>query len=116
MGKQKNLGEFEILVLAALIRLGTDAYGVTIRREIEERANRTVSIGALYSTLARMEEKGYIGSHVGEATPERGGRAKRYYTIKAEGRAQLEKSAQALSSMLKGINLWPETLMTFPRS
>ena len=80
MGKQKNLGEFEILVLAALIRLGADAYGVTIRREIEERANRSVSIGALYSTLARMEEKGYIGSRVGEATPERGGRAKTIIT------------------------------------
>ncbi len=112
MRKPKNLGEFEILVLAALVRLGADAYGVTIRREIEERTGRAVSVGALYSTLARLEEKGYVASRIGEATAERGGRAKRHYMIKAEGRAQLEKSIFALGAMLKGIKPWPESLTT----
>ena len=110
MSKAKNLGEFEILVLAALVRLGTDAYGVTIRQEIETRAGRTVSIGALYSTLSRLEEKNYVSSHMGAATPERGGRAKRHYVIKAQGQAQLEKSIFALGKMLKGIKPWPEKL------
>jgi PadR family transcriptional regulator len=112
MSRTKNLGEFEILVLAALIRQGPDAYGVTIRKEIEERAARSVSIGALYSTLSRLEEKGYVASRVGEATRERGGRAKRHYVIKAQGQAQLEKSARALGSMLKGLDPWPKTLKT----
>lgn len=115
MSKSKNLGEFEILVLAALVRLGTDAYGVTIRREIDERTGRSVSVGALYSTLSRLEEKNYVASRMGEATPERGGRAKRHYVIKAEGQAQLEKSIFALSKMLKGIKPWPETLKNSAR-
>ncbi len=106
----KNLGEFEILVLAALVRLGADAYGVTIRREIEDRTGRAVSVGALYSTLARLEEKGYVGSRIGAATAERGGRAKRHYVIKAEGQAQLQRSATALGAMLKGVSPWPEIL------
>jgi len=110
MRKQKNLGEFEMLVLAALVRLGADAYGVTIRREIEERTGRTVSVGALYSTLARLEEKNYVASRVGEATAERGGRAKRFYDINAEGKAQLERSVTALGAMLKGVSPWPEIL------
>lgn len=108
MRKSKNLGEFEILVLAALVRLGTDAYGVSIRREIEERAGRSVSVGALYSTLSRLEEKGYVASRMGEATAARGGRAKRYYSIRGEGQAQLEKSAAALGKMLSGLGPWPE--------
>ncbi len=110
MRKAKNLGEFEILVLAALVRLGADAYGVSIRQEIEERTGRSVSVGALYSTLSRLEEKGYVASRIGEATAERGGRAKRHYVIKAEGQAQLEKSIFALGAMLKGLKTWPETL------
>ena len=110
MRKTKNLGEFEIIVLAALIRLGADAYGVSIRQEIESRTGRVVSVGALYSTLSRLEEKGYVASRMGDATAERGGRAKRHYVIKAEGEAQLEKSVFVLGKMLKGIKAWPETL------
>ncbi len=115
MRKAKNLGEFEIIVLAALIRLGTDAYGVSIRQEIESRTGRAVSVGALYSTLSRLEEKNYVASRMGDATAERGGRAKRHYIIKAEGEAQLEKSVFALGKMLKGIKAWPETLKTLAR-
>lgn len=110
MSKTKNLGEFEILVLAALVRLGANAYGVTIRRQIEERAGRDVSVGALYATLSRLEQKGYVSSRIGEATAERGGRAKRHYVINAAGKEQLDKSALALGNMLEGIGRWPETL------
>ena len=110
MHKSKNLGEFEIMVLAALVRLGPDAYGVSIRQEIEDRADRKVSVGALHATLTRLEAKSYVSSRVGEATAERGGRAKKYYEIEASGRAQLEKSISSLGNMLKGIQPWPEIL------
>lgn len=103
MIKQRNLGEFEILVLAALVRLGDNAYGVTIRNEIEKRTERMVSVGALYSTLSRLEEKKYVSSKVGEATAERGGRAKRYYQLSHLGQAQLERSISALNRMLVGL-------------
>lgn len=106
MAKHKNLGEFEILVLAALVRLGDDAYGVAIRREIEETADRAVSIGALYATLSRLEDKQYVQSHVGGATAERGGRAKRYYTLTALGQQQFDKAVSSLSRMLDGISAW----------
>ena len=109
MSKSKNLGEFEIIVMAALIRLGANAYGVTIRQEIEKTAERTVSVGALYATLSRLEEKGFVASRLGEATKERGGKAKRYYDVSATGRAQLEKSIFALNRMLKGIGSWSTT-------
>lgn len=103
MVKPRNLGEFEILVLASLIRLGDNAYGVAIRNEIEKRAEREVSVGALYSTLSRLEEKKYVHSHVGEATAERGGRAKRFYRLSALGKAQLDRSMTALGRMFDGL-------------
>ncbi len=102
MSKGRNLGEFEMLALAALVRLGRDAYGVTVRSEIETRAKRTVSIGALYATLTRLEEKGLIASRLGEATAQRGGRAKRHFEITALGRRTLERSVAALGAVLGG--------------
>jgi len=110
MSKSRNLGEFEILVMAALIRLGDNAYGVTIRQEIENRAGRTVTVGALYTTLARLEEKDFVSSRMGEATPERGGRAKRYFEITSMGRGHFERSVSSLGAMLKGLRPWPKTL------
>lgn len=103
----ENLGEFEVLVLAALVRLGPEAYGVTIRREIETRACRDVSIGALYSTLSRLEAKGLVRSRMGDPTPERGGRAKRHYRIEPRGRALLEQSLTAFHRMSQGIIFRP---------
>jgi len=73
MGSRDHLGEFEQLVLLAILRLGPNAYGMTVRREIEKRAGRTTSIGSLYLTLDRLQQKGLIRSELGEATPERGG-------------------------------------------
>jgi PadR family transcriptional regulator PadR len=94
-----RLGQFEELVLLALLRLGENAYGVPIRREIAERTGRDVSFGAVYTTLERLERKGYVKSWVGEPTPERGGRAKRYFRIEAPGKSALNHSLDTLSRM-----------------
>ena len=75
------IGEFEELVLLTIANLGSEAYGVAIMEDITTRANRKLSIGALHSTLTRLEEKGYITSFLGEPTSERGGRRKRYFEL-----------------------------------
>jgi PadR family transcriptional regulator PadR len=103
MARGDLLGSLEQLVLLALVRLGDDAYGMTVRREIEARTGRDLSIGAIYATLERLEAKGYIRSEVGEPTAERGGRAKRLFRIKASGEAALDTSQQALRNMTAGI-------------
>jgi PadR family transcriptional regulator PadR len=103
MGKGDFLGEFEQLVLLALLRVGEGAYGMTMRREIEERAARDVSIGAVYATLDRLEEKGLVKSYLGEPTDARGGRARKCFKITAAGARALERSQQAVREMLKGL-------------
>jgi PadR family transcriptional regulator PadR len=103
MGRGDYLGEFEHLVLLALIRLGEDAYGVSVRREIEERTAREVSVGAIYATLDRMEAKGLVKSRVGEPTAERGGRAKRHFRISARGIAAVNRAQKALRNMSDGL-------------
>ena len=103
----KNLGEFEILTLAALVRLDTNAYGASIRKEIETTTQRSVAIGQMYATLSRMEKKGYVTSFVGEGTPARGGRAKRFYEVQPLGRALLDKSLKDFASISVGIFAWP---------
>lgn len=80
------LGEFEELVLLTIATLGEEAYGVSIQQDIENRCNRTISIGALHSTITRLEEKGFLKSWLGGATQERGGRSKRYYEITQAGK------------------------------
>lgn len=92
MGKGDYLGEFEIVVLLAVARLGDDAYGMTIRMEIEERTGRGVSLGTVYNTLRRLQRKGYLASELGDPTPERGGKAKRFYALEPEGAEALERS------------------------
>lgn len=79
------LGEFERFALQALVRLRNNAYGMTVRREIEEMAGLSVAIGTVYTALERLEERGLVSSRTGGATPERGWRAKRYYRIEAPG-------------------------------
>jgi PadR family transcriptional regulator PadR len=110
MGKRDHLGEFEVLVLLAILRLNTDAYGMAVWREIEERAGRKTSIGSLYITLDRLEEKGLISSEIGEATPERGGRAKRFFSINPSGRQALNKSLEEVSRMAVGVFDVPEAI------
>jgi DNA-binding PadR family transcriptional regulator len=97
------LGEFEALVLMAVLRLGSDAYGVTIHREIEEQARRKCTLGALYTTLDRLEDKGYVSSRIGDPTPERGGRAKKYFKVEAHGASALRNSYAATARMARGI-------------
>lgn len=98
------LGEFEQIVLLAIVRLTGDAYGTTIRREIESRTGRLVAIGALYTALERLERKGYVGSLLSDPTPQRGGRSKRYFTLRPAGVAALKRSRQALDRMWADVN------------
>ena len=97
------LGEFEQVVLLAVLRLGADAYAVPIRREIEKRTRRSPARGAVYITLTRLEEKGYLNSHLADPLPERGGRARRYYQLKPIGMAALKQSWMALQKMWEGL-------------
>ena len=99
------LGEFEHIVILALLRLEDQAYGVTVRQEIEFRTRREVSIGAVYATLDRLETKGYVKSHHGDPTPERGGRAKRFFRVTARGVSAVNRTRRALQSMTEGLDL-----------
>jgi len=103
MANRDYLGEFEHIVVLALLRLGERAYGVTVRQEIELRVGREVSIGAIYATLDRLEAKGYVKSHLGDPTPERGGRSKRFFRVSAKGMAAVNRSHRALQRMTAGL-------------
>ena len=104
MTRTEALGEFEQIVLLAIVRLEAEAYGTTIRREIEARTGRLVAIGALYTALERLERKGYVGSMLSDPTPQRGGRSKRFFMLKAAGVAALKRSRQALDRMWADVN------------
>lgn len=97
------LGEMEQLVLLAVLRLGDDAFGVTVQREIEARTRRSVSLGSVYKSLIRLEEKGLVTSFIGEPTPQRGGRRKRCYRMAAAGHRELRDSLDTLRRMTKGL-------------
>jgi PadR family transcriptional regulator PadR len=99
-----HLGEFEQLVLLALVRLGDEAYGVSVQREITERTRRDTTFGTVYTTLARLEAKGFVTSVVGEPTPERGGRGKKHFRISPAGRRALQRSLTALRTMARGLD------------
>ena len=103
MGKGERLGELEQIVLLAVLRLGDDAYGVPIRDDIAQRAGRPLTVGALYRTLERLEEKGYLQSRLGDPTAERGGRSKRYFTLRPLGIRTLRASRHALNAMWDGL-------------
>jgi DNA-binding PadR family transcriptional regulator len=97
------LGEFEQLVLIAIVRLGADAYGATIRREIESRTERRLSISAVYTTLERLETKGCVRSWIGEPTPERGGRRRKHFALQPLGARALKTAYRAFSGMTAGL-------------
>jgi DNA-binding PadR family transcriptional regulator len=105
MAATPALGEFEQVVLLAILRLGKGAYGVTIRREIAKCTEREPAPGALYTTLDRLEEKGLVSSAYGDPTPERGGRAKRYFTVTASGVRAVARAQRAYQRLLKGLAL-----------
>ena len=104
MPDRDYLGEFEHIIVLALLRLEDRAYGVTVRQEIESRTGREVSIGAVYATLDRLETKGYVKSHLGDPTPERGGRSKRFFRVTAKGVAVVNRTQRALHSMTEGLD------------
>ena len=97
------LSDLEVLALAAILRLDSEAYGVSIKDEIAKRTERSVSIGSLYKALHRLEHRGLIASYAGEPTAVRGGRAKKHFTIEPEGRRALEASVGALLRMFDGL-------------
>jgi len=103
MGGIEHLGELEQMVLLAILRLGERAYGRTVRGELEETAGRTVSAGAAYVTLDRLETKGLVASWTGEAESGRGGRPKRYYRVTAEGKEALAVARRVLDRLWSGV-------------
>src|SRR5687768_6927263 len=98
-----SMGNFELMVMLALIRLGDEAYGVPISQEIEHQSGRGVAVGSVYNALERLEEKGLVKSRLGEATSERGGRAKRYFKVTGEGVQEVREMQQTLVKLWKGL-------------
>jgi PadR family transcriptional regulator, regulatory protein PadR len=103
MKRGQLLGSLEYIILLALMRLDEEAHGMIVRREIEERTGRNISIGAVYATLERLEAKGYVSSFTGEPTPERGGRAKRLFRVEAAGKRALQISVQTIRRLTDGL-------------
>jgi len=102
---KEYLGNLELMVLLSLIRVGDNAYGVQISHEIEQRTGRDVALGSVYAALDRLERKGYVTSSLGDATPERGGRRTRCYTVTPAGRRELQVSIRALRRMASGLDV-----------
>jgi DNA-binding PadR family transcriptional regulator len=97
------LGEFEQIVMLALLRLGSDAYGASACAEIEARSGRGVSVSAVHTTLERLEQKGLLKSRIGDPTPQRGGKRKRHYEMTALGLRALQLSYRSLKNMADGV-------------
>jgi PadR family transcriptional regulator PadR len=102
MGRRESLGRLEELVLLAVMRLGPESYGVTIRQEIELHAGRDLSLGAIYPTLDRLEDQGLVRSRRGQPTGERGGRSRRHFELLPDGYETLRQSRRAMVSMWAG--------------
>lgn len=98
-----NLGDFEQLVMLAVLRLDDEAYGTSIREELKVRAERDVSPGAIFTTLERLESRGLVSSRYGEPTAERGGRSKRFYKLTADGRRALARALRTVRRMVHGL-------------
>ncbi len=98
-----SLGELEQVVLLTLMRLGDSGFGVAVQREIEGRTQRRVSLGAVYTTLTRLEQKGFVASRVSEPTPRRGGRRKKLYRVLPKGKRALVMSIETLQALTRGL-------------
>ncbi|NKB87267.1 MAG: PadR family transcriptional regulator [Acidobacteria bacterium] len=103
MGSNTFLGEFEHLVLLAVMQLTDDAHAIRVREQIEGRADRRVARGALYGTLTRLQEKGFLDWQVEESTPERGGIPRRRFTVTADGVEALRASQRAIANLSEGL-------------
>lgn len=104
MPKGQFLGEFEIYVLLAVSRLGQEAYGITIRRDIESRTGRDVAIGAVYATLGRLEDKGFVTTSQSAPQPIQGGRSRKHFHLTAAGKRALSHSTAMLARMMAGVD------------
>lgn len=101
----KNLGEFEQLILLAILRVNNKSHGSQIADTIEQYGNRNTNFGALYTVLSRLEQKGLVVSEVGEATAKRGGRSKKYFKVTGAGEIAVKQSVNTILNMSKGLNL-----------
>jgi DNA-binding PadR family transcriptional regulator len=99
MSDRSYLGEFELMILLSVIKLGEQAYGVPISRELETQRGRDVSIGSVYAALERLESKGLVSSTLGDPTPERGGKAKRYFRVTKAGLRQVHETRLVLTKL-----------------
>jgi PadR family transcriptional regulator, regulatory protein PadR len=106
--KGHRLGELEFLVMLAVLHLGDDAYGVSIRQAIERRAGHAVAIGAVYATLLRLAEKRYVDSWLSDPLPMRGGRARKHWRLTRAGQRALATAASGIAGMLDGLSLVPQ--------
>src|SRR3989441_6226075 len=100
---REALGNFELMVLLAILRVGEDAYGVPIARELEESSGKDVLLGSVYAALDRLEGKGLVSSRVGDPTPERGGRAKKYVKVTAKGLREIRETQRTLVRLWRGL-------------
>jgi DNA-binding PadR family transcriptional regulator len=105
MSSERLLGGFETLLLLAVIRLDNRAYGVTVREELKREAGKDVAVGAIYTGLDRLEQKGFVESWSGDPTPERGGRAKRFYKVTARGIRAIKETQYAIRKLSSGLKL-----------
>ncbi len=103
MTDRSYLGEFELMILLAILLLGEEAYGVPIARELERTRNRDVSLSSVYAALERLEAKGLVTSTLGDPTPERGGKAKRFFIVTKEGVRQVHETRRVLTSLWQQI-------------
>lgn len=103
MGKNNHLSTHELMTLLAIVRLGKDAYGVPISREIEAQSGREVAVSGIYAALERLEDRGLITAALGEATPQRGGRAKTYFQVTADGLREIHTAKRALTNLWRGL-------------
>lgn len=109
MSKGDYLGEFEQLVLLALIRMGREGYGMTVRRELQSTSGRNVAIGSVYATLDRLETKGHVSSWHSDPEPHRGGRARRNFRVEPAGLVALTRSRDLLARMWDGVAIDADT-------
>jgi DNA-binding PadR family transcriptional regulator len=103
MRKGEYLGNFDLMLMLALLRMGEHAYGVTIARELEKQTGREVVVASVYATLERLQERGLVTSMLGESTPERGGRAKRYFRITGAGIREVRDAQRSLMNLWRGL-------------
>ncbi len=103
MTDRSYLGEFELMLLLTVVQLGDDAYGVPISRELEANRGRAVSLGSVYAALERLEAKGLVESSLGDPTPERGGKAKRYFRVTREGLRQVHETRRVLTRLWQAL-------------